>query len=94
MALRGLFQKGIFVAWQGNGMVCESNTAALCKSNWKESKALAERHGMCEPAFTRTQLISAKKSRDSCISEASDKNNSSILPEVEPLCFRRSGNNI
>jgi hypothetical protein len=32
MALRSRFQKGIFVAWHG---MCESNTAALCKSNGK-----------------------------------------------------------
>jgi hypothetical protein len=41
VALRGRFQKGIFVAWQGtagerHGM-CESNTAALSKSNGKDT---------------------------------------------------------
>jgi hypothetical protein len=35
------------MAGERHGM-CESNTAALCKSNGKtQSKALAERHAMC-----------------------------------------------
>jgi hypothetical protein len=47
MALRGLFQKGIFVAWQGNGMVCVNQTRPHCVNQMEktQSKALAERHG-------------------------------------------------
>jgi hypothetical protein len=46
VALRSRFQNGMVMAWHG---MCESNTAALCKSNGKDkSKPVAERHGMCE----------------------------------------------
>jgi hypothetical protein len=41
VTLRGLFQNGMVVTWHGNGrarhVMCESNTAALCKSNGKDS---------------------------------------------------------
>jgi hypothetical protein len=41
VGLRGRFRKGIFVAWQGPAWkrhgLCDSNTAALCKSNGKET---------------------------------------------------------
>jgi hypothetical protein len=65
-ALRGRFQKGISVAWQGNGMVCVNNTRPRCVNQMgkKQSKPLAELHGrgtawemswewhgMCESAF-------------------------------------------
>jgi hypothetical protein len=48
IALRGRFQKGIFVAWQGTGMVCVNQTRAHCVNQMGkiQSKALAERHGM------------------------------------------------
>jgi hypothetical protein len=48
MALRGRFQKGIFVAWQGNGMVCMNQTRPHCVNQMEKTqfKALAERHGM------------------------------------------------
>jgi hypothetical protein len=36
VALRNRFQNGMVVAWHGRGM-CESNTAALCKSNGKDT---------------------------------------------------------
>jgi hypothetical protein len=65
MALRSRFQKGIFVAWQGNGMVCVNQTRPHCVNQMgkAQSTALAERHGrgtawerhgMCESAFTGT----------------------------------------
>jgi hypothetical protein len=55
MALRSGFQKGIFVAWQGNCMVCVNQTRPHCVNQMgkTESKALAERHGMCESALIR-----------------------------------------
>jgi hypothetical protein len=47
MALRGRFQKGIFVAWQGNGMAFVNQTRPHCVNEMgtTQSKALAERHG-------------------------------------------------
>jgi hypothetical protein len=46
-ALRSRFQKGIFVAWQGNGMVRVNQTRPHCVNQMgkTQSKALAERHG-------------------------------------------------
>jgi hypothetical protein len=45
MASRSRFQNDMVVALARHGM-CESNTAALCKSNWKaQSKPLGARHG-------------------------------------------------
>jgi hypothetical protein len=53
MALRGHFQKGISVAWQGNGMACVNQTRphSVNQMGRTQSKALAERHGMCESAL-------------------------------------------
>jgi hypothetical protein len=53
MAWRSHFQKGIFVAWQGNGMVCVNQTWPHCVNQMgkTQSKPLAERHGMCESAL-------------------------------------------
>jgi hypothetical protein len=62
MALRGLFQKGMFVAWQGNGVACVNQTRPHCVNQMGKTqyKALAERHGrgtawerhgMCESAL-------------------------------------------
>jgi hypothetical protein len=50
VALRGRFQNGIFVAWQGNGMACVYQTRPHCVNQMgkTQSKPLAERHGMCE----------------------------------------------
>jgi hypothetical protein len=47
MTLRVRFQKGIFVAWQRNGMVCVNQTRPhyVNQMGKKQSKALAERHG-------------------------------------------------
>jgi hypothetical protein len=48
VALRGHFQNGIFVAWQGNGMVCVSQTRPHCVNHQMgktRSKPLVERHG-------------------------------------------------
>jgi hypothetical protein len=47
MALGSRFQKGIFVAWQGNGMVCVNQTWLHCVNQMgkTQSKALAEQHG-------------------------------------------------
>jgi hypothetical protein len=47
MALSGRFQKGIFVAWQGNGMACVNQTRAHCVDQMgnTQSKALVEQHG-------------------------------------------------
>jgi hypothetical protein len=60
--LRSRFQKGIFVAWQGNGRVCVNQTRPHCVNQMgnTQSKPLAERHGretawdwhgVCESAF-------------------------------------------
>jgi hypothetical protein len=47
MALRGRFQKGIFVAWQGNGMACVNQTRMHCVNQMgnTQSNSLVERHG-------------------------------------------------
>jgi hypothetical protein len=47
MALRSRFQKGIFVAWQVNDMVCVNQTPTHCVNQIgkTQSKALAKRHG-------------------------------------------------
>jgi hypothetical protein len=47
MALKSRFHKGIFLAWQGNDMVCVNQTRLHCVNQMgkTESKALAERHG-------------------------------------------------
>jgi hypothetical protein len=47
MALRSHFQKVIFKAWQGNGMVCVNQTWPHCVNQMgkTQSKALVERHG-------------------------------------------------
>jgi hypothetical protein len=47
MALRGRFQKGIFVAWQGNGMARVNQTRPHCVNTTgnTQSKALVEQHG-------------------------------------------------
>jgi hypothetical protein len=47
MALRSRFQKGVFVAWQENGMVCMNQTRPRCVNQMgkTQSKALEERHG-------------------------------------------------
>jgi hypothetical protein len=47
VALRGCFQKGIFVAWQGKGMVCVNQTRPhyINQMGKTQSKPLAERHG-------------------------------------------------
>jgi hypothetical protein len=46
VALRSRFQKNIFVAWQGNGMVCVNQTRPHCVNQMgkTKSKHLAERH--------------------------------------------------
>jgi hypothetical protein len=65
MALRGRFQNGIFVAWQGNGMVCVNQTRSHCVNQMGKTRSqpLAERHGMawerhgmCESAFNRSRV--------------------------------------
>jgi hypothetical protein len=47
MALRGRFQKGIFVARQGSGMACVNQTRPhyVNQMGNTQSKALVERHG-------------------------------------------------
>jgi hypothetical protein len=68
MALRGRFQKCIFMAWQGNGMACVNQIRPHCVNQMgkTQTKALAERHGrgtawerhgMCESAFTQTKHV-------------------------------------
>ena len=79
VALRSYFQNDMFGARQGRGMgmewhgKCESNTAALCKSNVKDTiqtisdKAWQEkcrcaawaRHAMCELALTLSHIAAA-----------------------------------
>jgi hypothetical protein len=51
-----LERDGHGMSWAWHGM-CESNMAALCKSNWKDtigtlSGMAGEQHGMCELAFS------------------------------------------
>jgi hypothetical protein len=69
MALRSRFQKGIFVAWQGNSMVCVNQTRPHCVNQMRktQSKALAEcncrgtaweRHGMYESALRVWNTVS------------------------------------
>jgi hypothetical protein len=45
--LRGRFQNGMVVAWQGNGMACVNQTRPHCVNQMgkTQSKLLAERHG-------------------------------------------------
>jgi hypothetical protein len=40
--------------WQGNGTACVNQTRSHCVNQMgkTQSKPLAERHGMCESAFT------------------------------------------
>jgi hypothetical protein len=47
VTLGSRFQKGIFVAWQGNGMVCVNQIWPHCVNQMgkTQSKALAERQG-------------------------------------------------
>jgi hypothetical protein len=47
IALISLFQKGIFVASQGNGMLCVNKTPPHCVNQMgkTQSKTLEERHG-------------------------------------------------
>jgi hypothetical protein len=47
VALTGRFQNGIFVAWQGKGMVCVNQTLPHCVNQVEktQSKPLRERHG-------------------------------------------------
>jgi hypothetical protein len=68
VALRCRFQNGMVVTWHGRG-TCESNTAALCESNGKDTiqtlsgkawqgngmSAAWEGHGMCELALKQTK---------------------------------------
>jgi hypothetical protein len=62
VVLRGRFQNGMLVAWQGNGMAIVNQTWPHCVNQMgkTQSKLLAERHGrgtawarhgMCESAF-------------------------------------------
>jgi hypothetical protein len=53
VALRGRFQNGIFVAWQGNGIACVNETRQHCVNQMGNTqfKPLGERHGMCEFAL-------------------------------------------
>jgi hypothetical protein len=48
VALRGRFQNGMVVAWQGNGMTCVNHTRPHCVNQMgkTQSKPLAARHGM------------------------------------------------
>jgi hypothetical protein len=56
VALRGRFQNGIFMAWQGNGMVCVNQTRPQCVHQMGKTQTLSEtsweRHGMCESALS------------------------------------------
>jgi hypothetical protein len=47
VTLRGRFQNGMVVAWQGNGMACVNETRPRCVNQMgkTQSKPLAERHG-------------------------------------------------
>jgi hypothetical protein len=53
VVLRGRFQSGMVVAWQGNGMACVNQTRPYCVNQMgkTQTKPLAERHGICELAF-------------------------------------------
>jgi hypothetical protein len=56
VALRGRFQNGIFVAWQGNVMAYVNQTQPHCVNQMgkTQSKPLTERRGMCESALIVT----------------------------------------
>jgi hypothetical protein len=56
VALRGRFQNGIFVAWQGNSMVCVNQPRPHCVNQMgkTQSKPFAERHGLVQ-LFTSLQ---------------------------------------
>jgi hypothetical protein len=74
MALRSRFQKDIFVAWQGNGLVCVNETWLYCVNQMgkTQSKALAERHGMCESTligFPSALLRELYRNTNICILE-------------------------
>jgi hypothetical protein len=47
VALRGRFQNGMVVAWQGNGMACVNQTRPHCVNQMENtlSKPVTERHG-------------------------------------------------
>jgi hypothetical protein len=59
MALRGHLQKGTLVTWQGNGMACVNQTRPhyVNQMGKTQSNDLAERHGMCESAFTEPEVL-------------------------------------
>jgi hypothetical protein len=71
-ALRGRVQKAIFVAWQGNGMVCVNQTRPHCvnQTGKTQSKPLAERHGM---GTTWYVWIGLHKSTGNVLSEMSSQ---------------------
>jgi hypothetical protein len=57
MVLRGRFQKGIFVAWQGNGMgmAYVNQTRPHCVNQIRKTHGMAGKwHGMCESALIHT----------------------------------------
>jgi hypothetical protein len=79
VALRSRFHNGMVVAWHGHGMACESNTAALCKSNGKDTiytlsgmdwqgngmGAAWEWQGMCELALIESVILHKYPNPDS-----------------------------
>jgi hypothetical protein len=66
VALRGRFQNGIFVAWQGNGMVCVNQTRPHCVNQVGKTqfKPLPERHGLCKSALTVTFMVNYVYARE------------------------------
>jgi hypothetical protein len=65
MALRDRFQKGIFVTWQWNGMVCVNQTWPHCVNQMGKTQSEAlqngmagERLGMCELALNKVIRLS------------------------------------
>jgi hypothetical protein len=62
VALRGRFQNGMVVAWQGNRMACVNQTRPHCvnqmgKTIWTLIGTEWERHGMCELALNRAHFL-------------------------------------
>jgi hypothetical protein len=58
VALRGRFQKGIFVAWQGKGMACVNQTRphSVNQMGKTQSKPLAKRRGSGTAWYVWTRL--------------------------------------
>jgi hypothetical protein len=70
VALKGRFQKGIFVAWHGNGMVCVIQTRPHCVNQMGniQYKPLAERHGR-GTAWHGNGMVCVNQTRPHCVNQ-------------------------